>query len=153
MTKGPVEVAPNVFRITVGQGAFLGVYAPNVYLVVGDDGAAFIDTAYGEDEEVEAQLECWRSCDKPPVSGIVLTHRHPDHIGGALRLRGATGGAVVATAVEREPIERALGGAKLTRAVEDGEALVLGGATLEFVHTPGHTRGSLCVYHRELGIL
>ena len=37
--------------------------------------------------------------------------------------------------------------------LEDGETLDLGGLTLEFVHAPGHTVGSLAIYAREPRVL
>ena len=148
-----MEIASNVYRVSVGQVAFVGVYAPNVYLVVGDDRAAFIDTAYGKDEEVDAQLKLWESQGRREIAAIVLTHRHADHIGGVLRLHDCTGGPVTCGSAEREAIEGTLDGLQVDRVVDDGESLGLGNATLEFIHTPGHTVGSVCVYYREEGVL
>ena len=147
------EIAPNVHRVTVGRGAFAGVYVPNVYLVTGEDEVAFLDTAYGKDQEVEAQLALWEAQGRGEVGGIILTHRHPDHIGGAGRLQKATGGLIVSSDVEEGPINLAAKDFQVGRAVGDGDTLGLGSATLEFIHTPGHTMGSLCVYHREQGVL
>ena len=148
-----MEVERSVVRVTVGRGAFVGVYAPNVYLVFGDESCAFIDTAYGKDEELRAQLTPWRDRGRPRVAAIVLTHRHADHIGGAGRLGEATGGEVYCGPFERRPIEDALPHLKVSRAIEDVEVLDLGNSTLQFLHTPGHTVGSLCVYHTESGSL
>lgn len=170
------EIAPGVHQMVVGEGAHEGVYAPNVYLVVGSERAAIIDTAYGKDEEVEAYLGHWRSVGSPEVAAIILTHRHGDHIGGATRMREATGGAVTCNALEREAIESDLssarisgepfqrmasdsdgdsdaGGVKVDATVGDGDVLELGDATLEFIHTPGHTLGSLCILYRQAGVL
>ena len=52
----------------MGKGAFVGVYAPNVYLILGDSRAAFIDTAYGKNDEVRAQLAAWEAVGSPPVA-------------------------------------------------------------------------------------
>ncbi len=147
------KVTAHVKRITVGDSAFVGVYPPNVYLVAGDGKAVFIDTAYGKDEEVEAQLEAWESLGKPTVEGIVLTHRHGDHIGGAVRLSEATGGPIISSACERAAIDADLKGGRVARAVRSGETMGLGDATLEFIETPGHTLGSLCIYLREDDVL
>ena len=217
------EIAAGLRRVVVGEGAHAGVYAPNVYLVVGDDGAVFVDTAYGTDAEVGAHLDVWRAAGSPPVLAIVLTHRHGDHVGGAARLRAATGGRVVcgpaecdaieteavSGQVEGEPYQRVVGnggngdagsggvsgdgdggsavggdaglggvsgdgdggggsavggdgdggvggsagGISVDGTVGDGDVLDLGGVTLEFVETPGHTVGSVCVVYRETGTL
>ena len=172
------EIAPGVHQMVVGEGAHQGVYAPNVYLIVGSERAAIIDTAYGKDEEVETYLNHWRSVGSPDVAAIVLTHRHGDHIGGAARLREATGGAVICNGIEQEAIEseqasarapdepfqrmadenddegdHSTEGVSVDATVGDGDTLELGGATLEFIHTPGHTLGSLSILHRQTGVL
>ena len=170
------EIAAGVHQMVVGEGAHEGVYAPNVYLVVGSERAAIIDSAYGKDAEIDTYLTHWRSVGAPDVAAIILTHRHGDHIGGAARLSDATGGMVICNAVERAAIEseRPSGRAEdqpfqrvadddadagsgdpvsVDATVGDGDTLELGGATLEFIHTPGHTLGSLCILHRQAGIL
>lgn len=148
-----MEIAPNVHRVTVGEGAFVGVYAPNVYLVKGESAAAFIDTAYGKDGEIETYLGLWESLGKPRIDGIVLTHRHGDHVGGAARLQKATGGEITCSAAEGDAIEQELGPGRIGRRVGGGDTLDLGGATIEFIPSPGHTLGSLCVFYREEGVL
>ena len=50
-------------------------------------------------------------------------------------------------------IERAQGPIDAIATAEHGETIDLGRGTLEFIHTPGHTMGSLCVLYREPGIL
>lgn len=38
-------------------------------------------------------------------------------------------------------------------ALNDGDVLALAGLTWEVIHTPGHARGHICLYHRESGCL
>ena len=147
-----VEIVPNVYQITVGQGEFPGVYAPNVFLVIGDGQAAFIDTANGKSDEIRAQLALWEKQRRPDIAAIILTHRHQDHIGGAGGLATATRGQILCGGDEREAIEQALS-PRIVGTVVDGETLDLGGTTLEFIHTPGHTMGSLCVFYSQQGVL
>jgi len=145
-----MEIVPGVHQLAIGEGYFP---PPNVFFVVGKNQGTFIDTGFGRDEEVNAYLDLWDRAGKPELAGIVLTHRHGDHIGGAGRLRAETGGEIVCHEDEREPIETGLDGIHVDRSVQDGETIDLGGVTLELIHTPGHTMGSLCVYYRERGIL
>lgn len=147
------EIAHGVHRVAVGRGAFVGVFPPNVYFVMGDGAAAFIDTAYGRDEEVEAQIGLWESKGRPPVDGVILTHRHGDHIGGAARLSKATGAPIIASRAESKFIDDALEDASVTITVTDGDILKLGDVNLEFIDMPGHTLGSLGIYHKEQQLL
>ena len=153
MTSQTIQIAPNVHQLTVGRPAFVGVQPPNVYLVAGSEGAAFIDTSFGRDEDFEAQVGLWESVGRPKMSAIVLTHRHRDHIGGARRLQAACGGEIASSKAEKGPIEAEPNGPQVSMAVSDGDTLDLGGATLQFVEAPGHTLGSLCVFHKEEGVL
>ena len=147
------DVTPSVRRIAVGPEGSPGQYPPNVFLVTGSAGAVFVDTAYGNDDEVETALDAWRAGGSLPVAAIVLSHRHSDHIGGARRLREATGGRIVAHADELKGIEEHAPGLRVDAIASDGERLDLGGVTLEYIDTPGHTMGSICVLHHEDGLL
>ncbi|MCH7626810.1 MAG: MBL fold metallo-hydrolase [Chloroflexi bacterium] len=150
-----MEIAPGVELITVNETEYMDgfTHTPNVYFIQGSEGVAFIDTAFGKDEEQQAYLELWKSRGSPSVKAIILTHRHGDHIGGAARLHESTGGPIHAGKVEVEAIDAELEGAGVSVPVGDGDVLELGGATLEFIHTPGHTLGSTCVFLREQGVL
>ena len=150
-----MEIAPGVELITVGESEYMDgfTHTPNVYFIQGSQGVAFVDTAFGKDEEQQAYLDLWKSRGSPSVKAIILTHRHGDHIGGAARLHESTGGPIHAGKVEVEAIDGELKGASVSVPVGDGDTLDLGGATLEFIHTPGHTLGSTCVFLREQGVL
>ena len=153
MPRVVADVTSNVQQIAVGPEGSPGQYPPNVFLITGSSGAVFVDTAYGNDDEVETALDAWRSRGSLPVAAIVLSHRHSDHIGGADRLREATGGEIVAHTDELKGIDEHVPGLRVDATVTDGERIDLGGVTLEYIDTPGHTMGSICVLYREEGLL
>jgi glyoxylase-like metal-dependent hydrolase (beta-lactamase superfamily II) len=67
---------------------------------------------------------------------VINTHGHSDHSGGNDYLVNKTGAKVAAHHLER---------VKKHVELEDGSTLELGALTLSFIHTPGHSPGSLCV--------
>ncbi|MDP9246401.1 MAG: MBL fold metallo-hydrolase [Chloroflexota bacterium] len=90
------------------------------------------------------------------IARFVVTHAHPDHIGGAggaeVFVHPADRGRALrfnAGTVARRFAVRRLGG---TTDLLDGTVLVaLGG--LRVVHTPGHTPGSVCLHAERHGLL
>jgi len=88
------------------------------------------------------------------VTGALVTHYHPDHIGGDLFGMQVQG---LAKLLEREAVpiyvnKHEADGVKIVsgvsesdlRRVDDGDTLALGDQEIRFLHTPGHTPGSQC---------
>ncbi|TSE18459.1 Hydroxyacylglutathione hydrolase [Tepidimonas alkaliphilus] len=67
------------------------------------------------------------------LEGILITHHHGDHTGGAAALQAASGCRVVGPRRERLPVE--------TEPVDDGDALELLGRRWRVLAVPGHTAG------------
>ncbi len=91
---------------------------------------------------------------------IVLTHCHFDHIGAVERLRKETGAKVVIHAQDAEGLYNpkvslaALVGMNTTNnpadiCVQDMQQLRAGEMTFTVLHTPGHTRGGICLLHEK----
>lgn len=137
-----MKVTENVQNVIVGGDN-------NVYLITGEERAVLFDSGHETDESVDSVLGLWDGAGRPEVAAIIVSHHHGDHSGGAARLAKATGAPVVSSLVEKEPIEDAVPGTRVTTTVTGGEVLDLGGATIEYIFTPGHTFGSLCAYYRE----
>jgi len=86
---------------------------------------------------------------------VVLTHHHPDHVGGVERLREQLGGGV-RVAAHRLTAEVLEGQVRVDRLIEDGDVVELEGdpsIRLRAMHTPGHTRGHLSFYDERAGAL
>jgi len=142
-----MEIAPGIHNVITEEKPAAGV--TNTYLVVGSEGALWVDTGWDREGEAEARIDYWRRLGSPEIKGFAVTHRHPPHWGNAPAIQAVTGGPIIATPAEKEVLEERMGGAKVDRVVDDGDTLSLGNLTIEFVHAPGHTYGSLAVLIRE----
>jgi len=91
------------------------------------------------------------------VTAIIITHAHIDHIGGAARLKAATGAPVYMNADDQELYDHLdeqagwLGMATPSRTtvdvpIREGDSISPGGTEFRFLHTPGHTQGSVSVW-------
>ncbi len=80
------------------------------------------------------------------VRGIVLTHRHFDHVGAVAKLR-ETYGCPVYLPEGDVGLPSNLAGAPIPDAAlyRDGDVLSFGSVTLHALCTPGHTPGSSCL--------
>ena len=94
------------------------------------------------------------------VKAIVITHAHIDHIGGAQKLKEATGAPVYMNANDRELQKmmdvqaqwlrtRTPDPVEIDVAAKDGDRLIVGATEFHVLHTPGHTQGSISLYIPE----
>jgi glyoxylase-like metal-dependent hydrolase (beta-lactamase superfamily II) len=166
------EVTPGVWRIPLAPFDFVNAFA----FVEGDGGVTLVDTGTkGGPKRVTAGLTAMGKSPRDVVR-IVLTHAHPDHAGGAARMRELTGAPVAIHETDaawardgksppRDPStlvgrvmnrseRRKQGYAPVVVAEEfsDGHVLPVAGG-LRVVHTPGHTMGHVALLHEPTGVL
>ena len=107
-------------------------------------------------DEIEDILEVVRQHNLQ-VKQIVITHAHIDHVGGAMKLRGATGAPILLNQndyalLKLLDVQAAWigvpnpGKVEVDRSVTTGETVSAGSHTAQILHTPGHTEGSICLF-------
>ncbi len=69
------------------------------------------------------------------ISQIWNTHWHPDHVGGNLEIKAATGATITGPAGEAAKIPG------IDRTVTEGDTVALGAATATVIDVPAHTAG------------
>jgi hydroxyacylglutathione hydrolase len=91
------------------------------------------------------------------VKQIVVTHAHIDHVGGAMKLRTATGAPILLNQndyalLKMLDVQAAWIGVPTPGKVEvdhslgQADTVKAGALEANVIHTPGHTEGSICLY-------
>ncbi|MBB2202866.1 MBL fold metallo-hydrolase [Gluconacetobacter tumulisoli] len=134
----PLDAAPGIRRIVAPNPGPMTGHGTNSWLVAHPAGTVVIDP--GPDDP--AHLRAIVAAARGPVSHILLTHTHRDHLEGARPLAGMTGVPVCAYR------HSACATFSPDIALDDGARV----ATLAALHTPGHASDHLCFATRD-GIL
>lgn len=164
-------------QIIPGLYTFSGLLVGRVYLIEDPDGLTIIDASLASaTPKILRQLA---SMGRKPseVKRILITHAHPDHVGGLPALKQATGAEVICSVGERPFVEGAaeipraaedslsplarrmlpppttMPGTPVARTLEDGAWLpeVMGG--LQAIATPGHAPGHMAYWQPQKRIV
>jgi len=131
-----VRLSPLVHVVLAPNPGVMTGPGTNTY-VVGADRTCVIDPAVDDNAYLDAVAAV-----AGEVGSILVTHRHPDHIGG-----------VAALARRFNCPVRAFGSGPIdgieVESLADEDRLDIGGVVLEVLHTPGHASDHLCFYLRE----
>lgn len=131
----------------------------NVYLIQADE-LIMIDSGFGANSQALVDNISGSGLNPSDVTTIILTHCHVDHIRGAAWFRDRFGSKIVMHELDADVVER--GDNRLTAAfcfevrfeplpvdtkLTGAQGLLsFGGEKICWLHTPGHSAGSISVY-------
>jgi glyoxylase-like metal-dependent hydrolase (beta-lactamase superfamily II) len=122
-----IILAPNP-SIMTGPGT------NTIILGGGAQGALVIDPAVDDSAYLDAVVQA--GAERGGIGRILITHGHPDHMGGAVALRDRLGVYIYAFSRQGVPVaDEEITGGTIFPAGED---------TLQAIHTPGHRFDHLC---------
>jgi glyoxylase-like metal-dependent hydrolase (beta-lactamase superfamily II)/8-oxo-dGTP pyrophosphatase MutT (NUDIX family) len=152
-----IEFRPNYICFPVRTPTKPPATHTNCYLIYTADEILIIDPGSPYEDEQQALAACINDLltEGRRAREIVLTHMHPDHVGGVNTLRKHLGDQMK-VAAHRLTAESLAESVRVNRFIEDGEVIRLEGPPeihLHAMHTPGHARGHLCFYQERTGTL
>jgi len=130
---------------------YVGIDWVSSYLITTDDGLILIDALYRNYPAHILQSVKELGFDPKKIKYILCTHGHFDHCEGADTLQKITHARIGMTETDWQIAEGKIKNeyanvnTRLTRdwIIRDGDSLKLGGTTIKFFVTPGHTLGVL----------
>lgn len=163
-----MEITQNIHALKTPLGQTQDRFV-HVFLIYGDN-ITLIDTGLNGSEKLITEYILSTGRDPSEIGLIIFTHSHPDHIGSAKAIHDLTGCNTAAHPLDSSGIESIdpmllkspapgvyplVGGpVPISRILNDGNIIRLGeGISLEVLHTPGHTPGSISLLLREEMVL
>jgi len=147
----PSPMGPGIVRLVANNPSMLTFKGTNTYLV-GSTSLAVVDPGPDNDEHRAAVL---RAAGARPITHILLTHAHRDHVDGMAKLKAETG--ALTAAYPRDPaagkvaLENSPSGKYFVDYDFVPDIALKGGDTIEgadwaltAIHTPGHAPDHLC---------
>jgi glyoxylase-like metal-dependent hydrolase (beta-lactamase superfamily II) len=155
----PRELRPGIHAIRVAMPG--GPLPYSLCYLIEDDrgGVHIVDPGFDSDDNRAALVAALDLLGHgvDDVVQVLATHLHADHLGLAERVRAASGARIVLHPLEQAALAVGAGPAAAQvpatlvadTLVEDGDVLDVPGRRIRVVHTPGHTRGHICLVDEE----
>lgn len=150
-----MQLTKNIYQILGGSYANIA----NIYLIRGKDSLILVDTAETEEDYriMEENRRFW-GLDQYPISHVLLSHKHLNHIGNAYRY-AEKGAKIVAGRYDADAIETGSLSeicdfdpfpakapyipCRVDLRVKDGDEFEAAGFSVKVYEVPGHTKGSV----------
>ena len=133
----PFKIADNLY--------FCGTYQASSHLIDTGDGLIMIDTGYANTFHMVVEAVKALGFEPKEIKYIINTHWHGDHTEASGMMAALTGAENVISRIDAPDVE-GLGDFKPDLLIDDGDRLTLGNTIIEFVLTPGHTKGTLSFF-------
>ena len=163
-----VHILRHDFEVPVASGKKLSRFVYSV-LIFGKD-ITLIDSGVKGCHQTILDYVAGQGRRIEDIDRLILSHSHPDHIGSAGRIKSATGCKILAHSAEKKWIEhievqneeRPVPGffdlveasVKIDEFLEHNRKLDMdNGLSLQCLHTPGHSKGSMSFLIPEEGVL
>ncbi|MBW1779462.1 MAG: MBL fold metallo-hydrolase [Deltaproteobacteria bacterium] len=159
-----MKITSEIYQVGGGDLSSPGDAA--IYLIHFDGHAALVDAGCGRSNERVIQNIRTSGIDPHHVEYILITHCHFDHTGGAAGLKQETQSLLVAHELDAIYLEQ--GDETVTASTWYGttmaplridrkltaprEEILLGGRSIEAIHTPGHSPGSVVYLTQSEGL-
>lgn len=152
-----IDVVPGVYMVG-GPGVSSGDDCC-VYLLESQGESCIIDTGAGRSMGLILDNIRNTGVDLQSIRYIIVTHGHIDHIGGLKQIKEAVPAEIIAHRLDLPAIEEGrpeltaaawygvkYEGVKVDQVLDQDQGFRVGEVTVQCVHTPGHTPGSISVY-------
>lgn len=156
------------FEIVLGPEKRLPRFV-NVIIIFSNE-IILIDTGVKGSDKIISEYIRQQNRDINEIGTVILSHSHPDHIGNAAKIKEITGCKILAHQAEKEWIEnielqnsqRPVPGffnladrsVKIDEFISDKQEIIVEDElTMKFIHSPGHSKGSLNIQFIEDRIL
>ncbi len=131
-----------------------GTMQANCYIVETENSAVIIDPGF-----LERDIEKYIAENPNKIKFILLTHRHFDHLNGAVKIRNLTGAKIVINELDEGGLYsdmlslasmvgdfygKADPDAHADICVSEGDTVTVGDMVFTVMGTPGHTEGGVC---------
>lgn len=127
----------------IGNVYFVGTYQASCHLIDTGDGLIMIDPGYSSTAYLVIDSIYQLGFSPRDIKYIINTHWHSDHAEATAAFADLSGAK---TLLGRDDVEKAARFFVPDIIVDDGDTLTLGNTTIRFLHTPGHTKGTISFF-------
>ena len=138
----PWEGKIEPFKI-IGNVYYIGTFQASTHLIDTGDGLIVVDPGYSNALYLVVSSIYKLGFKPEDIKYIVNTHWHWDHVEATAALADMSGAK---TLIGKEDFEKAKKYFTADILISDGDTLKLGNVNMDFIETPGHTKGTISFF-------